>query len=156
MKIELLLNLESFMNITFIGNEGKDRLDVYEEILPYVEDWIGYNGAPHALKLANHIRKILGLDAYEVENEVLEQQFNKEDLEVEEEVIMDLKEVTVMVITDKAALFSKKGYQKWVPLSALESGVPLEVGGYLENIELTPNGEKWVPEKSWDKLVVKK
>ena len=71
MKTELLLNLESFMNITFIGNEGKDRLDVYEEVLPYVEDWIGYNGAPHALKLANHIRKILGLDPHEVEYEGL-------------------------------------------------------------------------------------
>jgi len=71
------------MNITFIGNEGKDRLDVYEEVLPYVEDWIGYNGAPHALKLANYIRKILGLDPYEVENEVLEQQFTKETIVVD-------------------------------------------------------------------------
>ena len=69
MKTELLLNLENFMNITFIGNEGKDRLDVYEEVLPYVEDWIGYS--QYALKLANHIRKILGLDPYEVENEEL-------------------------------------------------------------------------------------
>ena len=78
MKTELLLNLENFMNITFIGNEGKDRLDVYEEVLPYLEDWIGYS--QYALKLANHIRKILSLDPYEVENEVPEQQFTKETI----------------------------------------------------------------------------
>ena len=80
MKIELLLNLESFMNIKFPSNGDGDRLDQYEEILPYVEDWIGYNGAPHALKLANHLRKLLGLDPYEVENEVHEQQFTKETI----------------------------------------------------------------------------
>jgi len=154
------------MNITFIGNEGKDRLDVYEEVLPYVEDWIGYS--QYALKLANHIRKILGLDPYGVENDGLrvvnEVEINKETLnenekllEISEEVLMDLTEVTVMVMTEKAVLFTKKGYQKWVPLSTIESGVPLGEGKYLKDIELTPNGEKWIHEKSWDKLkVVKK
>jgi len=85
-----------------------------------------------------------------------EPQFNKENLEISEEVLMDLKEVTVMVMTEKAVLFTKKGFQKWVPLSAIESGVPLGEGKYLKDIELTPNGEKWIHEKSWDKLVVKK
>lgn len=69
-KIELLLNLENFQNITFIANEGKDRLSAYEELLAYVEDWVGYT--PYALKLANHIRKILQLDPYEVVYEGLE------------------------------------------------------------------------------------
>ena len=69
---------------------------------------------------------------------------------------MDLTEVTVMVITEKAVLFTKKGYQKWVPLSTIEDGVPLEEGGYLEDIELTPQGEKWIPDKAWEKLVVAK
>lgn len=75
-KIELLVNLENFQNITFFANEGKDRLEVYEELLVYVEDWIGYS--PFALKLANHIRKILQLDPYEVVN----------SLEVVEEVVI--------------------------------------------------------------------
>ena len=69
-KIELLVNLENYQNITFVANEGKSRLDAYEELLPYVEDWIGYS--PHPLKLANHIRKILGLDPHEVEYQELE------------------------------------------------------------------------------------
>ena len=85
-----------------------------------------------------------------------DQQFNKESLEINEEVLMDLTEVTVMVITEKAVLFTKKGYQKWVPLSTIEDGVPLEEGGYLEDIELTPQGEKWIPDKAWEKLVVAK
>ena len=69
MKIELLLNLENFQNIKFPSNGDGSRTDQYEEILPYVEDWIGYS--QYALKLANHIRKILGLDPYEVENDGL-------------------------------------------------------------------------------------
>ena len=69
MKIELLLNLENFQNITFISNDDKDRLDAYEELLPCVEDWVGYT--PYALTLVNRLRKILSLDPYEVENEGL-------------------------------------------------------------------------------------
>lgn len=69
MKIELLVNIDNFQNIKFISNDDKSRLDGYEEVLPYVEDWIGY--APFALKLTNHLRKILNLDPYEVENEGL-------------------------------------------------------------------------------------
>lgn len=84
-------------------------------------------------------------------------QFTKETLEIDEEVLMDLTEVTVMVITDKAVLFTKKGYQKWVPLSTIEDGVPLKEGKYLEDIELTDQGAKWIPNKSWEPLkVVKK
>ena len=71
MKVKLLVNLENFQNIEFVSIESINRLDPYEEILPYVEDWIGYNGSPHPLKLANHIRKILGLDPHEVEYEGL-------------------------------------------------------------------------------------
>ena len=82
MKVKLLLNLENYQNITFVSNEGMDRLASYEELLPCVEDWIGYS--PHALKLANHIRKILGLDPHEVEyEEPKEIQFKKEVLLVD-------------------------------------------------------------------------
>ena len=69
-KIELLVNLENYQNITFHANEGMDRLEAYEELLAYVEDWIGYS--QYALKLANHIRKILGVDPYEVEYQEFE------------------------------------------------------------------------------------
>ena len=65
MKIELLVNLENFQNITFVSNDGKDRLEAYEELLVCIEDWVKFT--PHALKLVNHIRKILHLDPYEVE-----------------------------------------------------------------------------------------
>lgn len=112
-------------------------------------------------------RLVIGWDARQITQVLKEEdkdfmgfpakKFTKETLEVEEEVLMDLTEVTVMVITEKAVLFTKKGYQKWVPLSTIEDGVPLEEGGYLEDIELTDNGAKWIPDKSWDKLkVVKK
>ena len=69
MKVELLVNLGNFQNIKIISNDDKGRLDGYEEILPYVEDWISFT--EFALPLVNHIRKILSLDPYEVENEGL-------------------------------------------------------------------------------------
>ena len=70
MKIKLLINLENYQNITFVSNNGKSRLDAYEMLLICVEDWVGYS--PHALKIVNHIRKILSLDPYEVVYEDLE------------------------------------------------------------------------------------
>ena len=87
-----------------------------------------------------------------------DQQFNKETSEITGEVLMDLKEVTVMVHTEKAILVTKKGFQKWIPISTIEDGDDgINEGDFLTNIVLTEKGSKWIPNKSWDKLkVVKK
>ena len=77
------------------------------------------------------------------------------DSKPSEEVLMDLVDTTVLVITDKAILVTKKGFQKWVPFSTMESGVPIEEGAFLEDIELTEKGQ-WIHKKGWDKLEVRK
>ena len=82
MKVELLVNLGNFQNVKIISNDDKGRLDAYEELLPYVEDWISFT--EFALPLVNHIRKILSLDPHEVEyEESKEIQFTKEVLLVD-------------------------------------------------------------------------
>ena len=88
-----------------------------------------------------------------------DQQFTKETIEISEEVLMDLTEVTVMVCTEKAVLVTKKGYQKWIPISTIEDcdNSKINEGDFLTDIVLTEKGSKWIPNKSWDKLkVVKK
>ena len=81
-----------------------------------------------------------------------------DDLEVTEEVIMDLTEVTIMVITGKAILAVKKGFQKWVPKSTIKEFDNLDIseGDFLKDIPLTEAAEKWLPEKLWEKYEVKK
>jgi len=72
---------------------------------------------------------------------------------------MDLKKVTIMAITEKAVLVSKKGYQKWLPLSQVDNidKDEWQDGEYHEEILLTDKGSKWIPNKSWAKLkVIKK
>lgn len=82
------------------------------------------------------------------------EQFTKEVLE---EVIMDLTEVTVMVMTEKAMLVTKKGFQKWLPFSVIDGGNSnINEGDFLTDIVLTEKGSKWIPNKSWDKLEVAK
>ena len=110
-------------------------------------------------RIADALEQLIINQKAQMINSTLQQedkQFNKETLEITETVLMDLKEVTVLVLTEKAALFTKKGYQKWVPFSTMEAGVPLEEGKYLEDIELTEKGNKWIPDKPWDKLKVAK
>ena len=95
-------------------------------------------------------------------------------VENKEEVIMDLTEVTIMVITDKAILAVKKGYQKWIPKSLIgsiavgdgEEYIEIELineGDFLSNILLRDKNEAeknspedWFPKKSWEKYEVKK
>ena len=71
-------------------------------------------------------------------------------------VLMDLKGVTIMVVTDKAILVIKKGFQKWIPLSCVVDEEDWEDGLYLETITLTDAGDKWIHKKGWDKLEVRK
>ena len=76
-------------------------------------------------------------------------------VEEKEEVIMDLKDITIMVITEKAILVFKKGFQKWLPKSTIKE--PTEfVEGFFGHIVLTKDGEGWIPEESWDKYEPKK
>lgn len=93
MKSELLVNLENFQNIKIISNDNGNRLEMYEEMLPYIEDWVTYS--PHALKLANHIRKILSLDPYEVENDGLrvvnEVEIEKKDKKIDTSKVYNYK-----------------------------------------------------------------
>ena len=81
-----------------------------------------------------------------------------ENTEVHEEVLMDLTEVTVIAITEKAMLVTKKGYQKWLPISTIyDAAVGVSEGDFLKDIKLTTSGEKWIPDKSWEPFkVVKK
>jgi len=92
------------------------------------------------------------------ENEKLIQHMEK--LEQTEDIIMDLKEVTVMAKTDLSLLVAKKGYQKWVAFSLMPliSKDDYEPGEYIENIAIKEDKRVWFNEKkSWDKLqVVKK
>lgn len=87
-----------------------------------------------------------------------DEQLTKETLQVEEEVIMDLKEVTVMAQTKLSLLVSKKGYQKWVAFSLMANGNPnIPDGSYLEDIQIRDDKKAWFNEKkSWDKLQVVK
>lgn len=82
-----------------------------------------------------------------------------------EAIIMDLTEVTIMVITDKAILAVKKGYQKWVPKSLIEDNdiLTFEEGMFMEDIALRDKNEAeknapkdWFPKKPWEKYEVKK
>lgn len=79
-------------------------------------------------------------------------------LEVKEEVLMNLAEVTIMVVTEKAIMVVKRGYQKWIPKSAIKDSdaMTFEEGTFVENIPLTDKGEKWIPNESWEKYEVKK
>ena len=81
-----------------------------------------------------------------------------DNLDVKEEVIMDLTEVTIMVITGKAILAVKKGFQKWIPKSTIEEFDKLDIneGDFLKDIPLTEAAEKWFPKKVWEKYEVKK
>ena len=72
-----------------------------------------------------------------------------------EEVLMDLTKVTVMVITKRAVLVTKQGFQKWIPISQIDDGQDAKEGDYLENLKLTEKG-KWIDTKPWDKLEVRK
>lgn len=93
--------------------------------------------------------------------------------ETTEEVLMDLEEVTINVITSRALLVTKKGKQKWVPISTLKDNyilskqmnqedqkfdytVDLKEADFLDKLILNPKGEKWVHTKPWDKLEVRK
>ena len=74
-----------------------------------------------------------------------------------DEVLMDLTEVTIMASTTKAYLVTKKGFQKWIPISTIEGGDPeLEDGTFCEGIYLTEKAEKWVHKKPWEKLKIMK
>jgi len=89
-------------------------------------------------------------------------QFPKETLEVKKPpfataMIMDLTEVTVIATTEKAILVTKRGYQKWLPFSVIEGGNSgINEGDFLTDIVLTEKGSKWIPDKVWDKLEVRK
>lgn len=76
---------------------------------------------------------------------------------LEESVIMDPNEVTVMANTPKSLLVSKKGYQKWIAFSLME-GIyegDYERGDYIEKITIKADKAKWFNEvKSWEKLKV--
>lgn len=74
-----------------------------------------------------------------------------------EAIIMDLTEVQVIAVTDKAILITKKGYQKWIPKSTIKDATGINEGDFLTDIELNENGAKWLPDKSWEPFkVVKK
>lgn len=106
-----------------------------------------------------------------------DEQFNKETLEIAEEVLMDLSRVTIMVITLRAVLVAKEGYQKWVPISTLQdkyisekhlndedqkfdyklNDSQIKEGVFFtDSLHLNDNGEKWIHKKKWDKLQVAK
>ena len=60
--MKIKLNLEHFQNITLYAPKELDKEGQYVVLLEQVEDWIGFT--PHAKPLANHLRKILGLQPY--------------------------------------------------------------------------------------------
>lgn len=75
----------------------------------------------------------------------------------EEEVLMDLKDVQCVAVTEMAMLVTKKGFQKWIPFSQIVGGKPKEEeikGTFFTDIPLTPNAEHWIPKKKWDKFQV--
>lgn len=69
--------------------------------------------------------------------------------------IMDLTEVTVIAHTEKAILVTKKGFQKWVPLSFVVSDLGEWDDGIYLDIKLTDKGG-WINKKAWSKLEVRK
>jgi len=58
-KIKFKVNLENFMNMTIIPCSDVKE-EVYEEVLKVLMDWETYSVYAH--NLANHIRKILGIE----------------------------------------------------------------------------------------------
>lgn len=91
--------------------------------------------------------------------------------------IMDLTRVTVMVITARAVLVSKEGFQKWIPISTLHEKYisekhmnqedqkfdyklkdwEISEGSFFaDKLHLNDNGENWIHTKPWDKLEVRK
>jgi hypothetical protein len=119
------------------------------------------------MKLEQHVKKLLGVDmpdisveeemrsenpdfVFEYEHEgPLDKRLRTEEVEA---IKMDLKDVTVQAISEGAILFSKKGYQKWVPKSAIEDITGINKGDFLTDIILTANGKNWIPDKLWKKL----
>jgi hypothetical protein len=75
---------------------------------------------------------------------------NQQSLSVEEEVIQDFENVTIMMETEKAYLVVKNGYQMWVAKSNLQEEYEI---GTQQDLLLTEKAEKWLPKKSWDKYV---
>ena len=82
------------------------------------------------------------------------------DLEKQEDVFMDLTEVTIVAQTEKALLASKKGYQKWVAFSLITnsdiSNSESYMGRYFEELNIRADKEKWFhTKKSWVKFQVR-
>ena len=77
------------------------------------------------------------------------------EIAMTEEIIMDLKDVQCIATTEKAILVTKKGYQKWIPISQIsENTKAIEEGDFLEDIELNEKAKNWIPDKPWDKFEV--
>lgn len=124
-----------------------------EKIEASIEEWLCLINV-NTKRIADALEKqnLMMLEIKKVDNSI-------ETTEVVEEVLMDLTEVTVMAMTEKAILVTKKGYQKWLPLSTIEEFGSEDVneGDFLEEIKLNVKASKWLPNKSWEPFkVVKK
>ena len=84
----------------------------------------------------------------------------KAAVDKQEDVFMDLTEVTIVAQTEKALLASKKGYQKWVAFSLITnsdiSNSESYLGRYFEELNIKADKEKWFhTKKSWVKFQVR-
>ena len=137
--------------------------DIHKNI-PMSRDWIyknlevlkGYKLVEQG-SISNYAKAIV--EVLKVEDKDLQVDTKVYDgLEVREEVLMNLKEVTIMVVTEKAIMVVKRGYQKWIPKSQIKDSDAMTFveGVLVEDIPLTDKAEKWIPNESWEKYEVKK
>ena len=122
-------------------------------------DVIGIIGLEEDREFKETVNKVAKKVVNKVTKMLPEPQFNKEKLEIAEEVLMDLTEVTVIFKTDKSVLVTKKGFQKWVAFSLMDGKTKddFEFSDYVEDIPIREDKSVWFNEKkSWDKLEVAK
>jgi len=148
---------------------SEDMLSLIEFLKPYLDNGLKLIGSIN-IKLD----KLVNLRTKDMAKEIVEtlkqEEIVNHTVEKGEEVLMDLKNVTIMASTEKALLVTKEGLQKWVPKSTIlgvffrdykEGKIlltdleGLEDGNYLNEVELTEKGA-WIDKKGWDKLEVRK
>lgn len=147
-------------------NDILNELSISEEIR--INVFIEAEKSVHETSELKGTRKAnLGTKVIETDSNALpEKNFTAEpNNTIEEEVIMDLTEVSVVAVTDKSILVTKKGYQKWVAYSMIEGyteEMEFERQDYLEDIVLAEKhpvsgkSTKWFHKKPWVKLQIKK
>lgn len=170
-KIEILVNLENFMNMTITAtNSSKDRFEQYREILVVLNDWVEYS--KFARSLAEHMRWIIDSKTFS-DTPLPEKTFEPEpsfEIKTEKRGSPDPEEkiwfanlynITPLEIRGLAYRIIKEGdgevYETFIAISHIaEEILPLKLGIKMAELQLKPastwilkKDNKGIPKTEW-------